>query len=524
MWIAAAVLLIAHAVLAWLMRIPAITTGNDDAVYLHLARSLRELGYNDRFLVSAPVHAQYPPGYPVMLALLGALAGERLDVFLAAGVALSVGALALFFDAVRRLWTPALALMALALASVNVLVLANAGRLMTETPFMALTVGALWLLSRRPATRWTLVLAGAAVIAAALTRTVGVTLVVAVIALWLVERRIRAAATLAVVSALTVGAWLLWTVLSPAKSVGRSYVADAGAAIAPTAVTASGGLLGRLQYNAVDYLTRQIPFALPVPTVAGTRVDNVFWLLVILALGALGSYALWRRWRASFFALAAYFALLLVWTWTFGRLLEPLLPLLLLALLAGAALAGRRFGPRAEWALPLALTLVIGATSLTQTAAALKIAARCDRAHQFRLTAGCFEPARIAFVASAEFARTRTDPTAVFASGKEGAFAYHSNRRLVPLASLLDADSSQILARLAAMRVDYVMLGGFLVKEHRLATQLLPICDRLALVADFPPRAIMLRVRDDAPPGSDRRACDALAQYVARSPSKPAGT
>src|SRR6185369_15337826 len=62
-------LLVLHVVLAWLTRAVAIGTGNDDATYVLLARSVRHFEYVDRHLVTMPVHAQYPPGYPAILAL-----------------------------------------------------------------------------------------------------------------------------------------------------------------------------------------------------------------------------------------------------------------------------------------------------------------------------------------------------------------------------------------------------------------------------------------------------------------------
>ena len=48
----------------------AIGTGNDDATYLLLARSVRHWEYVDRHLVNMPVHSQYPPGYPAILVCL----------------------------------------------------------------------------------------------------------------------------------------------------------------------------------------------------------------------------------------------------------------------------------------------------------------------------------------------------------------------------------------------------------------------------------------------------------------------
>ncbi len=64
-------------------------------------------------------------------------------------------------------------------------------------------------------------------IAAALSRSIGLALVVSTFALLAFERRWRALAIFSTAAALTVGSWLLWTVRAPRLDAGRSYVADA---------------------------------------------------------------------------------------------------------------------------------------------------------------------------------------------------------------------------------------------------------------------------------------------------------
>src|SRR5215204_4361298 len=105
--------LCAHAVLAWHLRIWGVTSGDDDAGY-------------------------------VLLVL----------------------ALVLVFDTVRQRWGTTLALIVLTLSAINPAVVQNAGRLMSEAPFMAFLVIALWAAARKPQTAGMAVLAGAAAIAA----------------------------------------------------------------------------------------------------------------------------------------------------------------------------------------------------------------------------------------------------------------------------------------------------------------------------------------------------------------------
>src|SRR5262245_59531221 len=81
--VVAATMVMLHLVLAWLRRAPSLTTMNDDAYYILLARALRAFEYRELFIVGSPIHAQYPPAYPAVLALISALFGERYDLFLA---------------------------------------------------------------------------------------------------------------------------------------------------------------------------------------------------------------------------------------------------------------------------------------------------------------------------------------------------------------------------------------------------------------------------------------------------------
>ena len=103
-------LLLVHACLAWFARLPGILTGQDDAQYLLLARSLRHFGYHDIFQVGAPAHRLYPPGYPGFLAVWTTVVGERINLLVGANILLSVTALALTYVLVKRLWSGWIAL------------------------------------------------------------------------------------------------------------------------------------------------------------------------------------------------------------------------------------------------------------------------------------------------------------------------------------------------------------------------------------------------------------------------------
>ena len=143
-WALVVVLRVVHVSLAWVRRMPGVLTGEDEAIYLLLARQLAHLHYSDVFLASQPTHAMYPPAYPAALALWGALVGDRFDSLLLLSIACSAGALWLTFAAVRSRWGEPVALLILAALAVNPYLVERAGALASEAPYMLLTMVALW--------------------------------------------------------------------------------------------------------------------------------------------------------------------------------------------------------------------------------------------------------------------------------------------------------------------------------------------------------------------------------------------
>ncbi|HEV8611897.1 MAG TPA: hypothetical protein VGQ73_00215, partial [Gemmatimonadales bacterium] len=353
--ILAGLLLGLHALLAWWLRAPAITTGHDDAVYLLLARSLRHFSYHDAWLVGTPPEAQYPPLYPAVLALVGAVLGDGLDTALALNVLLSTFALGVFFALVRR-WSPGVALLGLAVCAVNPWLIRLAGLVASEPLFLVLVALTLWLLAVQPATGRSRIAATATAVAAMLTRLIGVTLAIALVGQWLIERRFRAVAAFGGASALLGGAWLVWTAMAPRGLPGQSYIADAffrepavsvsgpdSGAAGPRAPAARAEprallptLVTRIGRNVRAYAQTGIPSALALPTVKKTAWDNLFWLLVLLGFGVLGLRELWRNLPAGVLLLGSYTLVLLLWPYSIERYFVPVVPLAVLTILLGS--------------------------------------------------------------------------------------------------------------------------------------------------------------------------------------------
>lgn len=552
-WGTAAGLLALHAALAWYLRSPGIGTGNDDAVYLLLARSLRNWSYADLFYVGAPIESQYPPLYPAFLALLGGLFGEHVTLFIAANVMLSVTALALLFDVVRR-QSPVVALLTLAWMVLNPILVGLAGGVRSEPLCMALTALALWLLAR-PASRQEMIWAGAAAIGAALTRSAAITLVAGVGTLWLLRRRWGAVALLGVSSALTVGSWLAWTVIAPRQLPGRSYIADAaytpvseqapdsaprGGAPSPgksSPGNAAGDSVGAPAPAAdapppapgmLSVLARRIRVNVPayartfidstaVPTVPNTRMDSLGWLLLLTTLGAVGLWGLNRWWPGAVLALILHLLLLAVWPYTLPRYLAPLIPFLALAIFWGAREAEtrvrqrlRRPGPANLLPLLLAAGILLGA--VPRTVAQLGAAAACRPAAA--QPGHCGESVERAFFDATAYIARATPDTARFFTAKEAAFHYYTGRQVVPIYGVVAAGAPELREYLARSGAAYVFLSHLKIDEWALARPLLAMCRDIELVRSWGPTTVLLRISAVGEP-VQQDACAAIQDYAA---------
>jgi 4-amino-4-deoxy-L-arabinose transferase-like glycosyltransferase len=358
--LAVALILGGFATVAWVTRTPGVTHSNDDALYMLLGDQLTHFSYRELFKVGAPRHGQYPPLWPALLGLTQFVTGGSETARFLLVTALMTGALALFFDLARRLLPLRLAVLVLAAAACNPFTILSAGRVMSEAAFLFWTILCLWALQRARASgddRRFLVLAALAALAAALTRTIGLTLLAGVVGAWLLQRRWRSAALLATLTGVLVGGWLAWTLFNHEGVVGRSYVADAaqvtqdksvGSGTASPVVVMARKVALRVRLQ----LTDLIPSGLPFPTLEGTVVDNVAWLLVTIVLGAFGAAAYWRLLPAAILYVLAYCALLSVWPWAPRRFFVPLQPLILLGFVLGALEMRRLWKPMARLSEP----------------------------------------------------------------------------------------------------------------------------------------------------------------------------
>jgi hypothetical protein len=339
----------------------------DGAGYAMLGRSLAGgRGYRQASHPDAPPHTHYPPGYPLVLALVFRAEGRSNAAAHRFSVVCTVGAVVLTWAWYRRLYRPEIAtLLGLALA-VNWTWGRIGGAIQSEPLYLLLSALALVVASRprRGGIGFGMVL-GLVLGACTLTRHVGACLALAIVAELAWRREFRAAAAAVVCAGLCVVPWASWLAWAGRGSQAGLFQAEA---------------LGPLLAHQTLFYTRRIPDQFFGPFVELSTVyagkPRVAALATAGAVVATGLMVLgWcralrsRRRRLASLVAAATIGLLLCWPFTeAGRFLIPLVPVLAVGAVEGASPLLCRLGVRRSrrWAAGLLI-----AASLPYSAYAL---------------------------------------------------------------------------------------------------------------------------------------------------------
>jgi len=205
----------------------------DSGIYIALAESLVDgQGYRDIFFVDRPPHVQYPPLFPIALAPMIGLFGVNIP---AMKLAMTAGAVLSLFLAFALFWRRAgdrmAALVVLASATSPSLVYYTQS-VMTEIPFLLLSLLAVLWIERCARTGWTVgggAVAVSLLSAVYLLRIIGVALLAATILYVLVDgrgsrrTRVWTALAIGVCAAVPLSLWLLYSSLASAGT-GIPYV------------------------------------------------------------------------------------------------------------------------------------------------------------------------------------------------------------------------------------------------------------------------------------------------------------
>lgn len=193
------------------MRVGSVGYMNDDGLYVTSARGIAEgLGYVYTFLPGLPTADRFPIGYPAILALIVRIIPEGPEQLLAMqgfSVVCTIVFLGLSYGTLRlltvgRFW----ALAAVALVAGYPFTIKYAGMVMSEMPFAALSVIALWLILRTKGPKWALA-TGLVLGSAILVRYIGVALLAAAVLAYLWNGKRKEAIA---ISASALGVLLPW--------------------------------------------------------------------------------------------------------------------------------------------------------------------------------------------------------------------------------------------------------------------------------------------------------------------------
>jgi hypothetical protein len=504
----------AHMATAWLGRAIGLLVTEDDARYILLARALRDAAYHDLFTVGLPGHSLYPPGYPALLAVWGALFGEGFQTYIALNVLLSGAALWILFLALRKLVSTDLAALCIVALAANSLLIVRAGTVRSEIPFVFFLAVFAWAVAGDRISGRHLLVAAFAALAAGLTRSLGAALPLALMAHLLLERRYRALVTFGCVALLTVGAWQLWTFSAASDaSASTNYVTAAVSGWEdPPEAGLFGTIVDRFRRNGTRY-SHVLPGQM-FPTLPGTPIDNAIGLLLWVGGLLAGGWFLMRRWRPAVLTIAIIAPVLGVWPYWHGRFLEPFLPLIVpCVVLGGGILAGRM---RRSWRRPVmyALGAIVTVTGVVQTARELRARSDCD---EFSLSnpPSCLAVDTQSFLRAVDYVNRFVPEDAIFVSAKAAPLYYYTERPSINYQVPRRASSSvDFAALLRDHGVGFVLLGSVHFTEpEALLSGLISACEELSVEAEFPPRTFVLRVLEDVEPDGARNACSSLGRY-----------
>lgn len=496
-WVAGACAV--HVVAGLLVFEPTLFPGGDNAGYMVLGEALRSgAGYVDLHLPEAPVHTQYPPLYPALLAVLGWVGG--LQLFKAASLALTTAAVALAAGLGRRWGGPRVGVLAALLAALNPVLLDYSHYVLSEAPFVFLVLASLWAAARtgggapagegglpaRPDRgpeesagdadgRW-FALALAAAAAAFLTRTAGLPLLVALVALPALRRQGRRTAAAAATAVVVAGGWALSQRLGAPDQAGYLQQLLMVDPYDPAAGTVgAAGLARRTAENFWRYVVEVLPASLTGSRGAAGGLAGAGGI-VVAGLAAAG----WirrslREVGAAELFLFLYLGTVSAWpsVWTDRRFLLPAVPLLLIyALLgaswiAGAVGSGRGEGPadgppgdgragRGGWALAAAGVVAAGVGAAGVLSLVDRVPERVRCLASYRAGEPCVAPQQASFYDAARWAREHTPEDAVVVNRKPRIFYWISRRRgrLYPYS----AEPDVVVAGIEDAGADYVVV------------------------------------------------------------------
>lgn len=511
-WRAVLAILLLALLVGWWSRPPEIGTAHDDANYVALSYSLEQGRYHDEFLLGAPPHGKYPPGTALWIAAIRQVAGPDLDAVRLGNLLLLALTATLIGSVVCRLDSPWLGVGAVAVTALNLTLLQLAGELYSEMLYIALATVALWatlIADEDPRRRWPILVVVTA-LAAFLTRSMGVALLPAILVWALLRRRWITAAGVGLASAVTVGGWLAWSRYAAGSALGSSYAGELRT-IRGRGDDVAGTILNRVLDNFVEYAAHLDFEVLAIPMLRQSPADNLLWLLLLAPPAIVGFWLLLRRWPAAAISAGLTFGILLMWIGATGRLVSPLIPTAIAALLLGVASLGRRLFPRAPLVTVGLLTVALAGLALKAQVSQNRWRT-CDRRDPYA-DPGCYDAESRSYVMATRFIRDSLPVSAVVATSKPATVNYFSGRQTVSLAALVERERAKGSLEWGPQRVDFLILSRMSPMERgRGFAMVNRHCHEVTVRFTIPPSTLLLAPRDSLSGTTD--ACSALARFA----------
>lgn len=370
-WVAGAVL--AAGAASWMP--VAAGVWHDDGVYMLIGRALANgHGLTYEGVVGAPPAVKFPPLYPGVLAVLWAVLGDVGRVTFAAVwlnlvvLALSAAAFALALTRVSGI-----SLRTASMISGCAFISADIVRFglvtLSESVFLGLSMAAfaMWPAAARDDGRRARFALAAVLLLAVATRSAGIALVPAFAVGLGVRRGARVAFATVAPAVAFVGLWTWWSAARAAEIPEglRDILGPYGSWLASQTGSAGGEVLAELPRHAGGVLVRVA--SMLAPGWAGPWL--VAALVPLAALAAIGTSKLVREAPPLGWYLLAYLGLLFLWPFQDDRLVVPIHPIVLAAVVLGAQRVRERLPggrPRRAWtaAASVAAALYVGVTAV----------------------------------------------------------------------------------------------------------------------------------------------------------------
>jgi hypothetical protein len=352
---------------------PKLFTGGDNAVYIALGESIASgKGYRNIYLPEEPAHAQYPFGFPLLMAPFILFFGKNIMILKIVVLLCGIGALFFACRIFGTLFKERMRLITAFYLSIPILTVYNHW-ILSEIPFLFFSLGAIYFATRfhMQRDRLSFFLASFFSIYAFFIRTAGFSLILAFFLSLVVKKQLKDCLAFSGLCIACIAPWLIRNARVPdnagyiAQLMAKNpYNMDAGKA-------GIADLVERVWQNAVFYTGTVIPQIL-IPAIKSAWLSTAAGL-TFLALAAAGFL---RRVRELTF-LEIYAVLgvvvLLAWprVWSSDRFFLPILPVFLIYLFIALLWIGTRVKSRHFLAV---LVSVVVAANLFQIYAESKTA------------------------------------------------------------------------------------------------------------------------------------------------------